>query len=175
MNFFAKELSTRFFKNIELKNLFAMKENQKKHSGLEASPIAIISMKSEKIPKGRFLGGEKLPSGGWRGGEEVPSGGWRSYIKTDVYRTRDGRAYFEFGFAQVGSNVEIDILDMPGYGGRDDGLHSTHRLKSERGGYKICFGNPSISNDMYNAKKWAAQWAEHTWKYILSGRQFPNS
>lgn len=147
----------------------------KEQTGFKVNSLAVVSKDGEAIPTGRFMGGEEVPAGGWRGGEEVPKGGWRTYIKIDVYRTEDGRAYFEFGFAQIGSNVEIDILDMPGYGGRDENVHTTHRLKSERGGHKICFGEPSISSDMHFAKKWAAQWAEHTWKYITTGKQFPNS
>ena len=158
----------------------------KEQTEFRVNSLAVVSKGGEAIPSGRFMGGEEIPVGGWRGGEEipiggwrggeeVPAGGWRNYIKTDVYRTQDGRAYFEFGFAQVGSNVEIDILDTPGYGSRDENVHITHRLKSERGGYKICFGEPSISSDMHSAKKWAGQWAEHTWKYITTGKQFPNS
>jgi hypothetical protein len=143
--------------------------------GFETSSIVVETKRVEEIPYGSFRGGEEIPPGGWRNGEEIPPGGWRSYIYKDDYRTRDGRAYYKFGFAQVGSNIEIDILDMPGYGGRDDALHPTHRLKSERGGYKICFGNPSISNDINSAKKWAAIWAEHTWKYITTGKPIPNS
>lgn len=129
----------------------------------------------EEIPKGGWRGGEEIPKGGWRGGEEIPKGGWRSYAKTDTYRTEDGRAYFEFGFAQVGSRVEIDIIDSPGYGSRSDSVHTTHRLKSERGGYKICFGDPAVSSDLASAKKWAKEWAECTWKYITTGREFPNT
>lgn len=169
----------------KLKFFSEMNKLIKEQVGFEANSFAVVSKGGEAIPAGCFMGGEEVPAGGWRfeqiptgrfmGGEEVPKGGWRTYIKSDVYRTQDGRAYFEFGFAQVGSNVEIDILDMPGYGGRDENVHITHRLKSERGGYKICFGEPSISSDMHSAKKWAAQWAEHTWKYITTGKQFPNS
>lgn len=146
----------------------------------------------EEVPAGGWRGGEEIPKGGWRGGEEIPKGGWRTpssstfseeipsgkwlaHVAKDVYRTKDGRAYFEFGFAQVGSRVEIDILDSPSYGGRADDVHTTHRLKSERGGYKICFGDPSVSHDISSAKKWAAMWAELTWKYITSGQTFPNN
>lgn len=146
----------------------------------------------EEVPAGGWRGGEEIPKGGWRGGEEIPKGGWRApssspfseqipsgkwlaHVAKDVYRTKDGRAYFEFGFAQVGSRVEIDILDSPSYGGRTEDVHTTHRLKSERGGYKICFGDPSISNDISSAKKWAAMWAELTWKYITTGQTFPNN
>ncbi len=129
----------------------------------------------EEIPAGGWRGGgEEIPAGGWRGGEEIPKGGWRAYAQTDVYRTNDGSAYFRFGFARVGNRVEIDILDMPSYGGRASDQHSTHRLKSERGGYKVCFGDPSVSDSISSAKNWAKQWAEHTWKYITTGTPFPN-
>jgi hypothetical protein len=158
-----------------------MKLEVKANSGFEANPIANSKMKvtscTAEIPtQGGWRGGsDEIPKGGWRGGaDEIPAGGWRSRIKTDVYRTEDGAAFFEFGFEQIGNIVEIDILDMPSYGSRDDGLHSTHRLPSDRGCYKICFGDPTISSDMYAAKKWAKQWSEQTWDYIRTGKAFPN-
>ena len=100
-------------------------------------------------------------------------------MEKDVYRAKDGSAYFEFRFVWVsklfGGHYEIDIVSMPGYGGRSSGLHATHRLPSSRGGHKICFGNNSQVNTLSKAKKWAGVWAEHTWKYILYGISFPNS
>lgn len=130
----------------------------------------------EEIPAGGWRGGgEEIPAGGWRcgGGEEIPAGGWRSVV--DTYRSKDGMYYFEFRFFPVGAYFDIDILDMPSYGLRSSDLHKTHRLPSERGGYKICFGDPKIITDLNTAKRWAASWSELTVQYIKDGSAFPNT
>jgi hypothetical protein len=97
----------------------------------------------------------------------------------DTYRTRDGRAYFDFRFVSCGGFFssgfwEIDILNMPSYGARDDGLHATHRLPSDRWdcSYKICVGDDSSVSSLSDAKRWAKAWAEETWKYIKTGERF---
>ena len=127
----------------------------------------------EDIPAGGWRGGEDIPAGGWRGGEDIPAGGWRA--ETDVYRTKDGNGYFKFRFYKIGDYFEIDILAMPSYNNRDSGCHSTHRLSSSRGGYKICFGDPRMVSTLSLAKQWAAMWSEHTMNYIRNGVQFPNN
>ena len=103
----------------------------------------------------------------------LPRGGFRSH-KQDTYRTRDGRALFEFQFVPKGDHIEIDILQQPDYGRRKSDLHNTHRLPSDRGGHRICMGNPQAASDLTRARQWAAMWAEHTWKYINTGIPFPN-
>ena len=158
----------------------------------------------EEIPKGGWrTGGGEIPAGGWRmmanefkGGwktpsthsdcinacavvqsninhDEIPNGSWYSNI--DVYRTRYGNGYFKFRFNNIGSHYEIDILAMPSYNQRPVDLHLTHRLPSTRGGYKICFGDPTILTSLSTAKKWAAMWSELTMKYIKYGIPFPNN
>ena len=148
----------------------------------------------EDIPAGGWRGGgEDIPAGGWRGGgEDIPAGGWRAMAfqpypstlgfipaggfraTTDVYRSVDGISYFKFSFYPIGDYYEIDILAMPSYGIRDSGLHNTHRLNSGRGGYKICFGDPTVIKTIQMARKWAAAWSEHTVRYIRNGTPFPN-
>ena len=119
---------------------------------------------------------EEIPKGGWRGpNDEIPKGGWRSRSTTDTYRTKDGRGFFDFEFVDVGSRIEIDILSSPSYESRPSGLHETHRLPSGRGGYKICFGDESIVKTLSGARKWAAIWAEMTWRYIRTGIPIPNN
>lgn len=104
------------------------------------------------------------------GGEKIPPGGWRA--AQDEYRTRDGRAFFVFRFVAVGSFFEVDIVSMPSYGGRNEGAHETHRLSSDRGGKRICFGQPSAINTLQIAYEFAESWAENTWKYIKTGERF---
>ena len=93
-------------------------------------------------------------------------------ITNDVYRTESGRYEFEFNFVEQGQFVEIDIVKQPTYGSRSDDLHSTHRLPSDRGGQKICFGEPAAVNTLNKAYKYAASWAESTEDYIVNGTTF---
>jgi len=96
-------------------------------------------------------------------------------IINDVYRTQSGQYLFEFNFVNKGSYFEIDIVDQPGYGNRNSGEHPTHRLPSDRGGYRICFGNPETINTLDKAFEWAAVWSEQTEKYIVQGIDFNNN
>lgn len=104
----------------------------------------------------------------------LPEGAFRSE-REDTYRTSDGQALFTFRFVPMGNHFEIDIVDQPDYGHRRTDAHSTHRLSSDRGGCRICLGDPRAASDLQSAYKWAAMWAEHTWKYINTGTPFPNS
>ena len=104
------------------------------------------------------------------GGEKIPPGGWRA--TQDEYRTRDGRAYFVFRFVAVSSYFEVDIVSMPSYGRRNEGAHETHRLSSDRGGKRICFGDASAISTLQIAYDFAQAWAENTWKYINTGERF---
>ena len=144
----------------------------------------------EEIPTGGWRGGEEIPEGGWRGGEEIPEGGWRasspSFVGNilsmvspkkvihDVYKTKNGKQLFEFAFYWKWNHYEIDIFKMPSYGSRSTDLHNTHRLPSDRGGHKICFGDPHLINSLEEGRKWAGTWAECTMNYILHGNCFPN-
>lgn len=94
----------------------------------------------------------------------------------DVYRTKDGNAYFKFRFVKLPVGYyEIDIVDMPPYGIRSGAYSVTHRIPSKRGGHKICFGDSTINRTILIARKWAAMWAEHTYRYIKTGVSFPNN
>ncbi len=132
------------------------------------------------IPKGGWRGVESsIPKGGWRGAESsIPEGGWRVAppVLRDVYRTTTGHM-FEFAFYLVNDRYyEIDILSAPDYGSHDTGYHATHRLGSNHGNTdRICFGDDSNVATLDDARKWAATWAEHTMKYIISGTSFPNN
>lgn len=90
----------------------------------------------------------------------------------DVYRTKDGRAYFKFRFVQAGSRYEMDIIQMPSYGSRSQSQHNTHRLNSNRGGSRVCVGDASSVRSLSDARKWARNWCEETWKYIQTGERF---
>ena len=83
-----------------------------------------------------------------------------------------GRAFFVFRFVAVGSYFEVDTVSTPPYGERNEGAHETHRLSSDRGGKRICFGDPSAINTLQIAYEFAAAWAENTWKYINTGERF---
>ncbi len=90
----------------------------------------------------------------------------------DTYRTNDGRALFTFMFVEeTGGNWRVDIQSQPSYGGRDSGLHASHRLSSSsaRTGHKICFDRPECANNYSKAKSYAETWAEATWAWIRDG------
>jgi hypothetical protein len=105
----------------------------------------------------------------------IPSG-WRNVKRycSDTYRTKDGKAYFEFRFVDVGRYFEIDIGAMPSYGNRSQNPHEIHYLPSRRGGRRICVGNESAIKTLSIAKKTAVAWAEQTWRYIKDGTPFSN-
>lgn len=92
----------------------------------------------------------------------------------DVYRTNDGRHYYEFAFVDKGSHFEANILNQPDYGSRDTGLHSTHRLESDHPGcsYRICFGDDSNVPTLNKVRTYAETWCEATSKYIDNGTRF---
>ena len=90
----------------------------------------------------------------------------------DTYRTKDGRACFDFRFVNKSSHFEIDILSTPGYGRRSRNRHKTHRISSRRGGDRICVGDDSAVRTLSQAKRVAQAWSEQTWQYITTGRPF---
>jgi hypothetical protein len=86
------------------------------------------------------------------------------------YRTRDRQADYYFGFEEfTDGTFRIYILEQPGYRGRDDSSHATHRL-SDSGGRFICWDSPIHGLD--DAKRVAAAWADATQKYIRDGTRF---
>ena len=93
----------------------------------------------------------------------------------DSYRTNDGKAIFQFRFVYVGSYYEIDIIESPSYADRASGPHDTHRLSSDRGGYRICVGDNYAVDSLSIARRVAAAWAEQSWRYIKTGRPFAGS
>jgi len=90
----------------------------------------------------------------------------------DTYRTKDGRARFDFRFVDKRSHYEIDILSTPSYGTRSRNQHKTHRISSSRGCDRICVGDDSAVRTLSQAKKIAKAWSEQTWRYIKTGRPF---
>lgn len=153
----------------------------------------------ELLVAGVFHGGEEwVPPGVFHGGEEwVPPGVFHNtsngagllsrfvssvkqlfYETPDLppseiwYRTARGSYNFNFRFCWQKQYYEIDILKTPSYQSRSDDLHSTHRLPSKRGGYKICVKDNSKVNSLQQAKIYCALWAEATARYIETGKTF---
>lgn len=86
------------------------------------------------------------------------------------YRTRDGEADYRFSFRQQSDGTwRAYVLQQPGYRGRSDGAHVTHRLRDANGHY-ICWTGPLRS--LEEAKNVAAAWANRTQEYIATGRRF---
>jgi hypothetical protein len=88
----------------------------------------------------------------------------------DTYTTKLGTE-FTFRFEFKDGNYEVQILDQPSYGERDDNLHVTHRLKTDDG-FKICWtGSTPTATE---AKRIAGLWSDLTERYVLNGELFPN-
>ncbi len=85
------------------------------------------------------------------------------------YRTKDGRADYQFSFEQSGGDWKAFIVSQPSYRGRPTGCHPTHRL-TQNGRHYVCWTNPLRS--LEEAKQVAALWADETQKYIRTGKQF---
>ena len=90
--------------------------------------------------------------------------------KTFSYWTDDGVSYFKFRVVEIwGGKYEIDILEQPSYGGRNDSSLVAHRLPSNRGGLKICVSSGHEPASVKKARKLAKGWAELTNTYIKTG------
>ena len=94
----------------------------------------------------------------------------RSVIK--YYATRDGVGTrdYQFGFRELPNGTwRAYILRQPGYCGRADDAHTTHRLSDSHGRY-VCWDRPLRS--LEEAKSVAAEWAEATQRYRRTGERF---
>ena len=147
-------------------------ENAKTHAGIW-SECTISYIINEVFPNNHLE--LKYEEANWDSCSGfIPKGVFNASIIA-IYDCRNGRDSFKFGFYWTGNYYEIDILEMPSYRYASENLHATHRLPSDRGGYRICFGKPRIINSMSVAKKWAGAWSELTIMYIREGIPFPNS
>ena len=90
----------------------------------------------------------------------------------DIYRTNDGRYYFEFIFKDNGDCFHVYIRSQPSYGARSSDGHSTHRYEADYEGCKkrICFADESQVRTLNSARKYAEAWSECTAKYINTGK-----
>ena len=94
------------------------------------------------------------------GGSHLPENASR----TLTYRSRDGSAFFRFGFASLGNDIRIWILEFP-----SPQIGSCHVLHDSHGPY-ICWSQAIHS--MAEAQAVAAMWAEATLVYQRTGRTF---
>jgi len=94
---------------------------------------------------------------------------WRTFMSIH-YRTKDGKADYTFNFErQHDGSWRAYIAGQPGYSGRDDSAHPTHRL-SDGGRQYVCWTHPLRSLD--EAKSIASLWADKTQDYIRTGQRF---
>jgi hypothetical protein len=83
------------------------------------------------------------------------------------YRTKDGRADYEFSFEQQSDGQwRAYIVSQPSYGNRGTGLMATHRLKDGRR-YYVCWTKPLWTQS--DLKKVVSLWADLTQRYIAYG------
>lgn len=87
------------------------------------------------------------------------------------YRARGPRR-IDYGFSyeqQSDDTWRVYISSQPGYGGRADDAHTTHRY-SDDGRRYICWSAPIRT--LEQAKQVSAMWADATEKYIHEGTRF---
>jgi hypothetical protein len=66
---------------------------------------------------------------------------------TIKYRTKDGRADYEFSFERRWNGEwRAYIVSQPSYDGRDTSLEKTHRYSNWRGKY-VCWTTPLYTQD----------------------------
>jgi proteasome lid subunit RPN8/RPN11 len=86
---------------------------------------------------------------------------------TIKYRTKDGRADYEFSFERRWNGEwRAYIVSQPSYGGRDTSLEKTHRYSNGRRKY-VCWTTALYTQD--DIRKVAALWADKTQDYIKYG------
>ena len=86
---------------------------------------------------------------------------------TIKYRTKDGRADYEFSFEQQrDSSWRAYIVSQPSYGFRATDADSTHRL-TDNGRKYVCWTRPIRTRD--DLEKIVALWCDRTQDYIKYG------
>lgn len=86
---------------------------------------------------------------------------------TIKYRTRDGRADYEFSFEQQsGGDWRAYIVSQPSYGSRPADADSTHRL-TDSGRKYVCWNSRIWSRR--DLEKVVALWSDRTQEYIRYG------
>lgn len=89
---------------------------------------------------------------------------------TTVYRSEDGTTYFRFSIAHVQDGLyRVYILEQPGYRGRRDDGHTTHRYFGDENPYICWDGRMATIGD---ARGVAQEWSELTLRYIRYGIRF---
>ena len=88
---------------------------------------------------------------------------------TIKYRTKDGRADYEFSFErQSGGDWRAYIVSQPSYGPRLADADHTHRLTDRPSGRRyVCWDTPIRSED--DLKQVVAAWSDLTQRYIRYG------
>lgn len=88
-------------------------------------------------------------------------------IRNTHYRTSDGLEDYVFDFEAHDGGWRIYIVRQPPYDGRNENLHSTHRLL-DRDRHYVCWDSELRTLD--DAKAVAALWADATQNYRRRGR-----
>lgn len=87
---------------------------------------------------------------------------------TIKYRTKDGRADYEFSFEhRWNGEWRAYIVSQPSYGSRATDAHSTHRLTATFGRKYVCWDRPIYSRE--DLESVVALWCDRTQDYIRYG------
>jgi len=94
--------------------------------------------------------------------------------KLFIYRTKDGKGYFQFSYHKIKEGgrtyYEIDIHKTPSYRNLNSSSHTTHWLPCDRpAGKKMCFHVGKEPKTLALAKKYSCDYSELNWHYIRTG------
>lgn len=84
---------------------------------------------------------------------------------TRVYRSKDGKSYFNFSFAREEDHIAVYCTAHPPLNGRDPNPRKTHLFETG----KICFVEGREPRDQGRAEELAGQWAEYFLEYRRTG------
>lgn len=92
-------------------------------------------------------------------------------LEYNIYKTKDGKAYFFFRYVSTRYGYEIDIMSQPSYRGRYSDAMTVHKLPSSRPDcyHIICVSGYHMPQTEEDAKRLSMDWAELTWNYIKTG------
>ena len=95
------------------------------------------------------------------------------HILNVAYKTQDGRAIFKFEYYKEPTHIEIDILEIPSFRGRNEDGLVIHRMESARG-QQICIAEHFRPTTIEKANAIAKDWSELVWRYIQTGLTLDN-
>jgi len=100
----------------------------------------------------------------------IPRGVFYS-VERYIYRTQDGKRYWEFSYLETEHGFEVDIHQWPSYEGRGEGSIVAHWLPSPREGVErqICFSAGKNAQTIEEAQQFSMTYADLSSEYVDTG------